>query len=117
MANTLRPSIHKSPSPVTAHGDLFGILTNRSTSGVVSIGIAAALATCGIVATVIVSGQSISVTHESDLQAALTHVVRPLQYDAALESRVPSVPSYWYSDDAAIVCQVGDYCIKLETAK
>jgi len=68
------------------------------------------------VATVIVSGQSMSVTHESDLQAALAHVVRPLQYDAALESRVPSVPSYWYSEGAAIVCQVGEYCVKLETA-
>ena len=115
MSTTLIPISNRKSSPVTANGNLCGIFTEKRTSGVMAIGIVSILAACSIHSTVKMGDAVIAETTESDLQAALTNVVQPFQTAAALESRVTYVPSYWYNEDAAIVCQVGEYCIKLES--
>ena len=118
MSNTMIPKpIHKS-SHVTANGNLCGIYYPRFTSqAICGAVVAAALAACSVKTTVKMGDNVISESTESDLQAALTNVVQPLQTAAALESRVAQVPSYWYNDNAAIVCQVGDYCIKIDSTR
>jgi len=113
MSTTLRPSSNPNTFKVTANGNLCGIFTDRCKSGVVAVSVL--LAACTIRTTIKSHDVVIASTTETDLQAALTNVVQPIQAAAALESRVPSVPSYWYSEDAAIICQVGDYCIKLDS--
>jgi len=113
MSTTLRPSSNQNMFKVTANGNLCGVFTDRYKSGVMVVSVL--LAACTIRTTIKSHDVVIATTSESDLQAALTNVVQPIQAAAALEARVAVVPSYWYSEEAAIVCQVGEYCIKLDS--
>lgn len=64
--------------------------------------------------TVKIHGTIIAETTEADLQSALTNVIQPIQTAVAFETGSDYAPSNWYSEESGIVCQVGEYCIKLE---
>jgi hypothetical protein len=130
MSNTLRPPSFQASNEnklqniqvdyrvssviIDDDGKLCGIYMKKFKSPIVrEILFAAALSACSVHTVAKIRNEVIAETTETDLQAALTNVVQPLQGAAAIESKVESVPSYWYNEDAAIVCQVGEYCIKI----
>jgi hypothetical protein len=113
MSTTLRPPANRTTFKVIANGNLCGVFTDRYKSGVIAISVL--LSACTIKTTIKSHDEILATTTETDLQAALTNVVQPIQAEAALEARVPMVRSYWYNEDESIVCQVGDYCITLDS--
>lgn len=129
MSNTMRPPSfrasrenkllnirpdYQTSTVIIDDGGLCGIyMTKFKTQIVREVLFAAALSACSVHTTVKMGDNLIAETTETDLQAAIDNVIQPLQGAAALESKVAFAPSYWYNEDAAIVCQVGDYCIKI----
>lgn len=132
MSNTMRPpdfksrenklhNIHinyRTSQIIIDDGKLCGIYMKKFKSQTVrEVLFAAVLSACSVHTTVTMGNNVIAETTETDLQAALTNVIQPLQGAAAIESKVESVSSYWYNEDAAIVCQVGDYCIRIDSTQ
>lgn len=129
MSNTLRPPSFRASNEnklqniqvdysvsqvIIDDGELCGIYMKKFKDEIVrGVLFAAALSACSVHTVAKIGNEVIAETIETDLQAALTNVVQPLQGAAAIESKVEFVPSYWYNEDAAIVCQVGEYCIKI----
>jgi len=129
MSNTLRPPSFRASNEnklqniqvdysvsqvIIDDGKLCGIYMKKFKDEIVrGVLFAAALSACSVHTVAKIGNEVIAETVETDLQAALTNVVQPLQGAAAIESKVEFVPSYWYNEDAAIVCQVGEYCIKI----
>jgi len=129
MSNTLRPPSFRASNEnklqniqvdysvsqvIIDDGELCGIYMKKFKDEIVrGVLFAAALSACSVHTVAKIGNEVITETVETDLQAALTNVVQPLQGAAAIESKVEFVPSYWYNEDAAIVCQVGEYCIKI----
>jgi hypothetical protein len=109
-SSTLRPT-----SMIFEHnGNLCGVFSNLREQYALALGIATVVSACAFKTTVLSGGVEQISTVENDLQAVLTNVVKPIQESAEIEAQVPMVPSYWYHENAALVCEVGTYCIHIE---
>lgn len=133
MSNTMRPPSfrtsredkllniqvnYQTSSAIIDDGSLCGIYMTKFKARIVrEVLFAATLSACSVHTTVKMGDNVIAETTETDLQAVIDNVIQPLQRAAALESKVAFAPSYWYNENAAIVCQVGDYCIKIDSTQ
>jgi len=89
-----------------------GIFTNRKefSAMVTKVGIAALMSACSYHSTVTSNGVELASTAQPDLQSTFDNVVAPI-------AQVTQAPAYWHNEDAAIVCEVGAYCVRIERTK